>query len=964
MSVNSLESLLARMRQGSVTQGWGAISIFSRGRLNRLLEQQYIERFNGYGFLPAFSGQVFLDDLQSRSIELEGIMLGQPRLSFNTASLTNSTAVVTMNILSGHYAASRHPAGAVKALSSTFNISEAQGFTLEMDIDLSMVVGEIDKQGKVKLNLSEGVNFRCNLAGDDEATNTRLSDFLKESFEDLPAHRSVFQLGMLELKGYSYLTPTSFRILTQAAPGAKVRGALNFGEGGVVIFIRLAGNATDGRFPPDSSFPYLLPDDQEPDGSDRYSAALILSEAMIPYIENGRLDVLNNLVFPGDNVFEEVERHIPTDLGVFGNINAKRTRISLEPTFQTIQAGGTQRFTLRNWNGAVIQASEWEAVSLQSHTAPGHGTITDGLYTAAARNLIGHESLHVVVTAKYVAGGITYTASALLLVVYDSVTVAPRTSVYPTRAQSQPIVLKATTMNATNVTWAPLMPEYGTLTHQGNQATFTPDARSRTKGLVVQQIEVTGAETRRLSLVLLNAQQQLRIDPAYVPAVRKSVDLQLRDDATLLPSLPRRWKVISGDGTVSSTGHFTASAQGPASSSVVQCEIVSNGVVLSSGYSVVELSELEPEPTWETLSQFTIKVPGGLEGGKLGSLYANGYQQLKTEIVVETTPVDNREYPLSVSEKASMRLVDDGVGDEIEPVDEPHEGMPVSDREKWRSRLVENRFDLAEPRVATQDNSPSAAISRIDIYLHTRDTANAVKTFHAKFQKDRPTRWIKSTDYTDPNSKIEITPRAIPQFQPSDYEFERVRVDGGSGGPGDPEDDDFDFHLRTVDYWKLRYVGNLVLSGTAFETLEFVSVDANDVHMSISTSTIRWESEQLAETMFSWTGYIFKDPLKGEPLDKVKFDDALKDVVKDESLDIDVNSSVFEDGLLVISLHRSDRIPYIRQGNQSRDKLSRDLAVMLFDKRGNPHIRRISFLPPSTVGDRNRLVHSLFTPAQ
>ncbi|BBP57884.1 hypothetical protein [Pseudomonas sp. St316] len=963
MSGNSLESLLERMARGSVTQGWGAVSIFSRGRLNRLLEQQYIERFNNLGFLPPFSGKVFLNDLQSRYVELESITLGQPRLSFNTASLTNSTALLTMNVLSGRYVASQQAAGALKTLSSTFNITESQGFTLEMDIDLSMVVGEIDKQGKVKLNLSEGVNFRCNLAGDDEVTNSRLSAFLKQSFAALPTHRSVFQLGMLELKGYSYLTPTSFRILTQAAPGAKVRGALNFGEGGVVIFIRLLGNTADGLFPPDGSFPYLLPDDQEPDGSDRYTATLVLSQAMIPYIENDRLDVLNNLLFPGDNVFEEREQRRPADLAVFGNINPKRTRVTLEPTFATIQAGGAQRFILRDWNGTQIQASEWEAVSLQSHAAQGHGTITDGLYTAASRSVIGHDSLHVVVTAKYQVGNNTYTASALLLVVYDSVTVAPRTAVYPTRAQSQPIVLKASTVDATSVTWTPLAPAYGALTPEGNQATFTPDARSRAKGLVVQQIEVAGAETRRVSLVLANAQQQLRIDPAYVPAQHKSVDVQLTDDATLLPGVPRRWKVISGGGTVSSTGHFRATAQGPASSSVVQCEIVSNGVVLSSGYSVVELSELEPEPSWTTLSQFTIKVPGGVEPERLGSLYANGYQQLRLAIVVETNTVDGKEYSLSVTEKASLKLVNDDSGDEVEPVDEPQEGIPTSDSETWRSRLVANRFELAMPRSAAQDNSPSAAISRMEIYLHTRARANETNTFHVTLQADSNKRWWKSTDFSaDPNKTIVITPLAIPQFLPADYEFERVRVDGGSGQPGDPEDDDFDFHLRTVDYWKLRYVGGLGLPGTGFETLEFVSVDGNSIYNSPSTSTIRWESEQLAETMFSWTGYIFQDPLKNELLDKVKFDVVLKDVVKAESLDVDVNVSQFEQGLLVISLHRSDRIPYVRRGDLSRDKLSRDLAVVLVDRRGNPHSRRISFLPSSQMGDRNRLVHTLFTP--
>ena len=111
MSVNSLESLLARMRQGSVTQGWGAVSVFSRSRLNRLLEQQYIERFNGYSFLPDFSGRVSLVEGGYDYIELQNIALGQPLLSFTSVSLTNSTAVLTMNIIAGRYTASRQTPG-------------------------------------------------------------------------------------------------------------------------------------------------------------------------------------------------------------------------------------------------------------------------------------------------------------------------------------------------------------------------------------------------------------------------------------------------------------------------------------------------------------------------------------------------------------------------------------------------------------------------------------------------------------------------------------------------------------------------------------------------------------------------------------------------------------------------------------------------------------------------------------
>ena len=969
MSVNSLKSLLARMEQGSVTQGWGAVSVFSRSRLNRLLEQQYIDRFNGHSFLPPFSGRVVSGEGSGDYVELHNIGLGQPLLSFNTASLTNSTAMLTMNVIAGRYTASRQTPGAPTRLLSTFNITESQGFKLEMDIDLSMVVGEIDKRGKVKLNLSQGVNFRCNIAGNDDATNARFASFFKQRFEALPEHRSVFQLGMLELKGYNYLTPTSFRILTQAAPGAKVAAALNYGDGGVVVFIRLRGNASEGEFPPAPGFPYLIPDDRAADGSDRFTASLIVSEEMIPHIEDGQLEVLNNLLFPGDNIFEERERHVPRDLGVFGNISPKQTRISLEPAFKTIKAGDTQRFTLRDWNGQPLTASKWSAVSLQSHTEKGDGTIDGGLYTAASPALIGHDSLHVVVTAEYESKDVTYSASALLLVAFDEMTLAPRVATYAARTQVQPIVLTASTMNAAPVTWSLLAPEYGALTQSNRQGLFTPDARARAKNLVVQRVEASGGEKRQSSLVLVNAQQQLKIDPPYVPALKSFDNVQLKDDVSLLPGATRRWKVISGGGTVDTNGRFTAPAQGTASSSVVQCEIVRNGVVLSSGYSVVDLTELEPEPTWENLTAFTVRVPGGLNDGILGSLYGNGYQQVETKISVQTTPIDNVSYRLSVIEKASMRLVEDTSKDEMEFVDDALEGIPEEDDEVWRARLITNRFELASPRFTGQDIPSSAEpiVSLIEMYVHTRAGANTTTTFHAMFQADSDGDWHRSTDITDRNNKIVLTALPVPDFGPDAYDFKPVRVDGGGTPfnpdiPVDPEHNNFDLHYRTIDYWTLRFKGQLGAPAASFETLEFLSADGGEVN----TSTIAWESEQINETMFSWTGWVFHDSLdkKVEENKKIEFDTAVKEVTLTyEPLDINVSPPSFVAGTLVISVHRSDLVRYCKPGNKPRDKLSRGLVVALVDKHGNKHKRRINFLEPSILGHRNVLTHSLFTPA-
>lgn len=979
MSGNSLESLLARMKEGSITQGWGAVSVFSRSRINRLLEQQYIERFNGYGFIPAFSGRVSLKEGSYDNVELQDIALGQPLLSFNTASLTNSSAVLTMNIIAGRYSALRETPGAQATLLSEFNFTEPAGFKLEMDIDLSLVVGEIDRQGKVKLNLSDAVNFRCNIADHDDVANAQFSEFFKRRFAALPADRSVFELGMLDLKGYNHLTPQSFRIATQAAPGAKIKNALNYGDGGVVVFIRLRGNATDGRYPPDTNFPYLIPDNQEADGSERYSASLVLSEAMIPYVVDNQADILKNLLFPGQNVFEERERHTPRDLAVFGNVSAKQTRISLDPAFKTIKAGDTQRYTLRNWKGQEIQASQWSAVSLQSHTPEGHGTIVNGLYTSASKALIGHDSLHVVVTAEYVNEGITYTASALLLVAFDEMTVTPRVAVYGARTQANPIVLTASTAANATVTWSLLAPEYGALSQSAGQARFFPDARAKAKGLVVQRLEASGGEKRQASLVLVNNQQLLQVAPGYVPAIKAFTSVQLQDDTTLLPGATRRWKVISGGGTVDASGRFTAPAQGITSTSVVQCEIVRNGVILSSGYSVVGQSELEPEPTWKDLKYFTLKVPNGPEEGRTGRLFGNGYQQLRVQIRIETMPVGTKVYPLSATERSSIRLVDNISNSDLQFVDAALPGIPENDKAEWRTRRIANRFVMALPMMPSQDLPTRAEpeiVTTINLFLHSRGREGTSETFHAAFDAKDNNLWT-SVGKSSLDGKINVTPLELPVFSDAEYSFVRERIDGGSGG-GDPEnpgeDDDFDFHLQSVDYWKLKYDGRVNREGTTFETVEFLDTQGVGTYASPSTSTVRWESEQLSEKMFSWTGYIFHetaepDPTKPEiePPEYVVFDESVKNVAPAKPLDITVVDRGFEKGSLVISLHRTDDVSYIRETNDPakpgpRDKLSRDLAVRLIDKRGNTHYRRISFLQSGTVGNRNKLKHTLFTP--
>ncbi|MCS3467219.1 hypothetical protein M2401_000940 [Pseudomonas sp. JUb42] len=966
---------MERMRRGSVTQGWGAVAAFSRSKLNHLLEQQFIERFQHLSFFPFFMGEVALDDRRTHVARLSRIELGAPLLSFITASMQDSRALLTMNIVSGAYAVEHQSAGVSTEIASVLTITEPMGYRLEMQIDLSMVVGEIDRRGKVHMDLAKAVSFRCNLAGPDldDPANRRLADFFAAEFKTLSPDRSVFQLGMLDFKSYNELSPTRFRVLTQAADGSRVRGAKNFGDGAVVVFIRLRANTGDGNYPPAGDFPFLIPNDQV-NGADKYSASLVLSEEMLGYVGEDPPQVVNSLLFPGANKFEKVEQHTPRDLAIFGNIAPTQTSYRLEPSFKSIKAGQTQTFTLRDWQGQAVQASSWQAVSLQSHSAEGHGSISNGLYSAPSATIIGRDTLRVMITATYNHEGRTHTVLALLLVAFDEMVVAPRVATSLGGSQARPLSLSASMLAGGAVSWALRGAEYGELSEVGTGAVFTPDARSGRKGLLVQQVEAQGVENQVVSLLLINSQQQLRVDPPYVPRLGRSTTVQLQDDSSLLPGLERRWKVIGGGGSVDEQGLFTTAADGISASSVVSCEIVRNGVVFASGYSVVDVSEVIEEPTWEELAMFIVQVPGGQESGKRGELYANGYQQLRVKVSTQTMAVDGVYYALSPLEQASMRLAEYPSGNKVDFLDGKDEGIAedLEGERAWRVNLQRNRFDLAGSNVASGQltNAPPPPLEQI-FYLHTRHDPNSSQDFEATFQADRTLRWHNSTDYTDQHAKITVTPKRPPNYEASNYHFDLKRVSPLNGPNGEPspeppssgpEDDPFDLELQTIDYWKLGCKHPDTNESMNFMTLEFLPESDNDA---INTSMILWESEQMAEIMFSWTGYIFREIKKEseEPVPpplKISFDDAIKDVVRNESLDIDVHSS-FEQGKLVISLHRSDRIPYIRSGNAARDKLSKSLIVLLRDQQGNAHCRKISFRAGST-GERNRLMHTLFTP--
>lgn len=777
MSINPIEHVLARMDKRNITKGWGAVAALSRSRLNNLLLEQYRQRLSNLHFLPLINADVDHEDHIRTSSVLRKIELGAPLLQFSNATLSDSRAQLIFPIIAGTY--KRH-SPLDENLLTRFVIDEAMGFTLVMDISLRLVKGEVDRRGRVILDLAEASSFSCNLAGQDPAVNARIAAAMQEQFQALPQHRGQFELGMLDLTSMSPLAPKHFIIRTQAAPGARALGAENYGDGAVLTFIQLHSNSKPGD-PPEQDFPYLIPDDLNSDGSQRYSATMVLDKAVLGDVSGDRLDVLASLLFSTAHKFEERERHTPHDLAIFGNIVAVPPLYAIDPPYQVVRAGETQKFTLRNQQGEEVTATAWSARSRQSHLAVGDGSInSNGVYKSAEPEDIGHQSLTIAIEAEFVDGKQVHHASAQLIVQFEQVQVAPRVSVFASRT---PMVLSAA-MLGEDIDWSLLGAGRGQLDQtKGNRVTFNAEKAAARRHLSVQQVQAKGGQERLSTLVMLNGLQSMVIEPVRAIGLAPGEVVTLRErDPALLPGARRRWH-LSGPGELDGQGQYTAPSGDEQGTSVVTCELVQNGVVLASGYSLLEFGEaqLQEEDSWIELSSYKISVPGGGDNGAKGQLLRNGYQSLRLQAVIETEPVNGKYYRLSEDECASIKL---NFLDSKQHVialkdDEPSGGLEdIENGPKWATRQLPNRFQLAYGQSAQPSPRNEEAITRQNIYLHCCDRAGNTTTLYSSFAKD--TGGTESSIRSEaPGSRVEVTPSAPPEFGDAHYSFKGLRISGG-----------------------------------------------------------------------------------------------------------------------------------------------------------------------------------------
>jgi hypothetical protein len=629
---------------------------------------------------------------------------------------------------------------------------------------------------------------------------------------------------------------------------------------------------------------------------------------------------INHLLFPEHNALILKEAHLPGDLVMFGEVDPALTSFSLNPLYPTIKTGDTLQFEIVELRYRARAANiTWSVRDIDGSRSQGVIT-TGGLYTAPSIGQLEDKTTRNVVTATYTdpQNGETRTASALVIVVSSAMAMTPALHAIDLRAP-RAVTFKVSTLSGNPVTWAPLAPEHGSLSVNGQAATYSPPATlpsGKFQPVSVEAID-SATQARCLGTVLLvNGVLPMDVKPAFHPGLAPAASLHMSLAMQQYDTRSLQWSVAVGEGSIDASGNFKAPNVITQPYTVIQCSYF-DGIGTQSGYGVVHLSEIAPRAKWETFREFTVKEQSG---SKL--LFANGLEQVKLRVAIKTFDADNNEVSLTPSELTSMRLIVADTGDDLPYIGV--EGVPANAPEgkQWGVNESRNAYQYYPVTSSRIGEPQSLDGSGKYLYIQTR-SLTPLRIAVAVTRADQAE--FNSTEQDGSEEKdniIKIVPVPAPTHSIDSYEFTSVRVVGG---------EDNDYELNTVDYYYLRF------KQTA-QYVEFVSIEFDG-----PASMTQWESRQYAEEMGSYTGYARPGSrtLIFEPLLMLTIAPASR-----PSLDV-IAGKEAPPGAILISLHRRSDFSF----NDTSD-FDQPMKLRLIDEYGNLHRLSVQFKSPT---DRNEL---------
>ena len=632
---------------------------------------------------------------------------------------------------------------------------------------------------------------------------------------------------------------------------------------------------------------------------------------------------ISNLLFPQSNALQLTQARLPGDLAMFGQINPKETTFTIDPLLPVVKAGDKQDFSIRKL-GLRASAVTWGVRSVNGSRAV--GTIVESgdtaKYEAPDALLLDGSAVQNVITATYTdpETGKEVTASALVTVVLESLVVTPSLlQMDMGDDKRQNVTLKATSLSGSAPTWK-LLGDLGTLTVNGNEATYTRPTTPIGKTLESVQIEVRDGTSVAIATILLrDGNFSLRVMPLIQPGLPAGGSTLLSAPSDI-PGDMLTWSVVAGEGSVKG-GLFTAPNHITQPYSVVKCTVAD----VVSGYCIIHLSKHARQSSWYELDifEFVVSTPP--------TVYANGLQQAKVEVRIKPTDVDGNKVELSDTEFNSIRLVS---AVEKNPLPEVGtDGVPVGG--SWYYTEEKGDYMPYPGPALTVDNSrdPARSERTKEFYVQCHNL-EGLKVSARITSDSHMTFYSNPSPLDDEGSKKLITLYAVEPPEGGTVGGVRFTLNGPNRVPGDGEDD---VDLNTVDYYYLRLL------------IKDKQVDIKKAAFNGHKSIVKWESDSLLEDVHSITGYAFPGDKDEQGNTKLHFDDILWRRMKGvPPKQIMTPGSSVKEGEIMISLHRREYWQYDRYVKSDFEKA---LNLIVHDQYGNEHRVAIGF----DGVDRNRL---------
>lgn len=954
MNTYSKSALLERLRQGGVMHDWGAIVAIHGEQINRMLEQQFLAAFDDLSFILPIADTFAVDETQTEFLTLSNLVVGPPRLSFENASMGNAEVRVTLPFLTGSVISRLHYNGRPPRLNYSMNLHERMGYELSMTLALQVRATGVANQGLLMIDLAKGELLSCNLGLTEEAASI-IGQRLNRRILEHPSYRQTTIAATLDFSNFGPLCPVDFRVRTQPHPESLLQASPHAGEGALVLFCKLKVSAHDGDMPGNpATFPYLIPDDTRAEGGPQFNTTVLLNQELNGLFSSYQAGLLDQLRMPNAHAVGVVEQHDPLDRVLFGSIEPTPGTYTVEPLRTQVQAGEKSQFSLRNGTTVSAAQQQWGAELMQFST--GAQDISQGGEYTSQPEYFRQAQQVVVVSNRFDTPQGEQTRNALVVESVKALEVSPRAKTW-----SRGDGAITFSSSESSVTWsiAEGEPELGTLTDlTGGIARFEPYSPAQAiPEILMQRIVATitssGVSAEAVA-VIYAFDGTLTLEPDYVPEIDAAAPIQFTlapqqvtlENGQLLslpdPAVATRW-VVFGEGDINQEGLYTPPSVRTSPVAVIMAEVNED----RSGYAVVELAERSTvPPVWRSLLTFELVVRGTPE------CLANGMQQVEVLVTIETDKVGDLEIPLSPTEMSTLKFYDRISHVELPFVEAGADGVvPGPGAKPWYVNTVKNPFKYRGAPTVRNELRGEGATRRKQFYFQSTQFGNA--EFYAKFTKDGGGEW----DSRDKQSTVKIQSLAAPNFPRSDYSFERERMFSDPPPPAGV-DDPFSFSDETIDYW--------ILACT------HLGVPVRFLTCKLSTaSAVRWESEQVKETYFSYLSYAFNSPDEPAPT-QLTIDGTLLAMAEElnyEGLKADfIEGRVPGKGELMICLHRVPDMPYWHdkkaEGSNHkmyRATLDKPIEAQLFDEEGNFHELRIDFLPRAGLDSRNQLVLNIGT---